>query len=93
MPIQLRKTRLFQDWLKDLPPGVQGKILARFLKIELEEHFGDVKMLKGGLAELRFRNGIRIYFYRSAVKEITLVLGGNKNGQKKDIQKAKKLLP
>ncbi|NGX61581.1 MAG: hypothetical protein K940chlam9_01068 [Chlamydiae bacterium] len=42
--------------------------------------------------ELRWKNGRRIYFSFIPEKKILLLLGGNKNGQDKDIRKAKSLL-
>lgn len=42
--------------------------------------------------ELRWKNGRRVYFAHIPEKKVLLLLGGNKNGQDKDIRKAKSLL-
>ncbi len=55
-------------------------------------------MLAEGLLELRWKNGRRVYY--SIIEKISLksnefvliLLGGLKNEQKKDIQKAKRIL-
>ncbi len=47
--------------------------------------------LKDKIWELKFNDGRRIYYAYIPEKNILLLLGGNKNGQEKDINKAKKL--
>jgi len=48
--------------------------------------------LKKQLWELNFNDGRRIYYTIIPEKNLILLLGGNKNGQKKDIQKARKII-
>lgn len=57
-------------------------------------HFGHAKQLAKNLAEIKFNNGSRIYFTlkEDNGKVVVLLLGGNKNGQDKDIKKAKSFL-
>lgn len=62
--IRINKTVEFSDWFKELSNGERQLIDARLYRIEQHEHFGDVRSLGKGLAELRWRNGIRIYFYK-----------------------------
>lgn len=78
--------------MKSLCEKEKGQILARLQNIKNFSHFGDVKYLGKGLAELRWKNGRRIYFYREDNKIIILIIGGLKNEQKKDIKKAYLLL-
>ena len=74
------------------------RIDARLKHITSNGYFGDHKMLAEGLLELRWRNGRRVYY--SIIEKIGLksnefvliLLGGLKNEQKKDIQKAKRIL-
>ncbi len=56
------------------------------------EHYGHAKKLSSVLSELKFNNGNRIYFTEKIIngKTVILILGGNKNGQEKDIKKAQK---
>ncbi len=73
----------------------QGQILARLQRLELYDFFGDAKSLGDGLAELRWQNGWRVYFakaMRSDGSVVVLLLGGMKNAQKKDIERARLLL-
>ena len=44
-----------------------------------------------GLIELRWLNGIRVYSFLWGDSVIIALYGGNKNGQDKDIRKAKKI--
>jgi len=41
--------------------------------------------------ELKWKNGRRVYYADIPEKKILLLLGGNKNGQDKDIRQAKKI--
>jgi putative addiction module killer protein len=54
---------------------------------------GDVKLLEGGISELRidYGPGYRVYFTRRGNQLIILLAGGDKTTQNNDIQKAKKL--
>ena len=93
--IKITKVPEFDAWLTKLQIKEQAQIEARLYRIEAFGHFGDVKSLQGSehpLFELRWKNGWRVYFYREEKASIKLLLGGKKNGQKKDIKKAKVLL-
>lgn len=91
---RIEKTVLYQEWFDDQTPKFKAQIEKRLLNIQNEGHFGHAKQLAKNLAEIKFNNGSRIYF---TVKEdngkvVVLLLGGNKNGQDKDIKKAKSFL-
>ena len=93
--IKIRKTAEFAAWYAGLRLKEQAQIEARLFRIEVHAHFGDAKMIHsstGSLCELRWSNGWRVYFYRDGEASITLLLGGKKNDQKKDIKKAEVLL-
>lgn len=81
----------FEEWYNNLLLGMKAQIDARAARIETFDHFGDVKNLGNGLAELRWKNGIRVYFAKTGNSSIILLLGGIKNAQKKDIKKARLL--
>ncbi len=53
-------------------------------------HFGLVNRFNG-LTELKWANGLRVYTY-VVHPNVVLLLGGNKRGQEKDIQRALKIL-
>lgn len=85
----------FEQWLNEQSTKIKIQIDARLYRILDHEHFGDAKYLGQGLAELRWKNGLRVYFAKSFDEEgnlIYLILGGNKNGQQRDIRKARVLL-
>ena len=90
--MEIRKSKEFDSWFSGLSVDYKKAIYSRFYKIEKDCHFGDVKSLKQGLYELRWRNGMRLYFYRSGKESIFILLGGLKNAQEKDIKKARLLL-
>jgi putative addiction module killer protein len=90
--IKINKTTEFQSWLKSLTIKEQLKVESRLEKIHNLEYFGDAKSLGDGLAELRWTNGWRVYFTKEKGLIILLLSGGNKNAQKKDIQKARILI-
>jgi putative addiction module killer protein len=94
MGYKIEKTELYQEWFDDQTPKFQAQVEKRLSNIQHEGHFGHAKQLAKNIAEIKFNNGSRIYF---TVKEdngkiVVLLLGGNKNGQDKDIKKAKSLL-
>ncbi len=85
----------FTGWIEAESPKNQAQIDARLRNIEEYEHFGDPRDLGNGLAELKWKSGRRVYF--SMVRDqngriVVLILGGNKNGQDKDIRTARKIL-
>lgn len=92
-------TEEFQEWLDSETPKSRYQIDARLAKISLDGYFGDHKSvshnegkaLKDQIWELKFNDGRRIYYAYIPEKNILLLLGGNKNGQDKDIKKAKNL--
>ena len=59
--------------------------------IQEEGHFGDLRRGGDGVWELRWKNGRRVYYADIPERQILLLLGGNKNGQDKDIRQARKI--
>jgi len=51
--IKIKTTVEFDKWIKSLLEKEKGQIFARLQNIKNFSHFGDVKYLKKGLAELR----------------------------------------
>ena len=85
------RTGEYDFWLTSQTDKEQAQITERLSKIELESYFGDHKPVGGDIWELRWVNGRRLYYAHLAELNIILLLGGNKNGQGKDITKAKKI--
>ncbi len=81
------------DWLNEQTPKVRAQIDSRLQKLEEHGHYGHVRRLSAQLFEIKFNNGNRIYCTEKVLngKTVILILGGNKNGQDKDIQRAQKI--
>lgn len=92
MQIHIERTPEFNEWFEGLNLKDQLQIDSRIQRIRDHSHFGDAKNLGDGLAELRWKNGRRVYFSKTGPIIILLLNGGLKNAQKKDIQKARILL-
>jgi putative addiction module killer protein len=93
--VKLIRLPEFTEWLNQQTIKAQAQIEARLSRIRDYGHFGTAKDLGFGLAELKWENGRRVYFaltYDTNGKAIILILGGNKNGQTKDIAQARKIL-
>lgn len=93
--VRISKTEEFDEWLSSLRPKEQAQVEARLYRIQAYDHFGDCSPIEGtgyAMAELRWKNGWRIYFYREDIHAIKLLIGGKKNDQKRDIKKATILL-
>jgi putative addiction module killer protein len=88
---RILETQEFRNWFQDQNLKTQLIVTARLERLQSEGHWGFVNRFDR-LTELKWTSGLRVY---SALIENTLVivlLGGNKNGQNKDIKKAKSLL-
>jgi putative addiction module killer protein len=93
--VRLRRLPEFHEWVSGLSPKNRAQVDARLLRIQDSDHFGDARYLGDGLAELRWKSGMRVYFSRMEDvqgKAVLLILGGTKHGQDKDISKARLLL-
>jgi putative addiction module killer protein len=80
----------FTDWLNSLhDPTTRRRILKRLLQLE-HGHYGDVKPVGSGVNELRFffGAGYRVYFGEDGGTIIVLLCGGDKDNQRRDVQKA-----
>ncbi len=87
------ETEEYGEWVKSQTLKSRQQIQARILKIEEEGHFGHNKFLGDReIWELKFNDGRRIYYAHIPELKIILLLGGNKNGQDKDIKKAASIL-
>jgi putative addiction module killer protein len=82
----------YEEWFDAETKKSQVQIEDRLSKIENEGHFGIHKDLEDGVWELKWGSGRRVYYTIIPEKNIILLLGGNKNGQDKDITKAKKII-
>jgi putative addiction module killer protein len=91
--MKLETTPEFELWPSEQTEKSKAQIIARLKNIELFNYFGEHKSLGEKLLELKWKNGRRVYYSLILKEELTLVLlGGIKNGQSKDIKKARKIL-
>ncbi len=90
--MQILRSKEFESWLNSQSAKLQALVEVRVFRIEHYDHFGDAKHLGEGLSELRWKNGLRVYFARTGTRVLLLLHGGGKNDQKNDIKKARLLL-
>ena len=89
---QVYETQEYKEWLSKETLKSQRQVHSRVLNIEEEGHFGHHKYLERfEIWELKFNDGRRVYYTLIPESNIILLLGGNKNGQEKDIKKASKI--
>ncbi len=90
--ISFLKSQEYVTWFDRQTAKIRAQIDSRLEKIRDFGHYGNVKKLSSVLFEIKFNNGNRIYYTEKVIdgKVLILVLGGNKNGQDKDIKKAQK---
>jgi putative addiction module killer protein len=91
--IELQKTEAFTSWFDGLRDEKGRKAVLRRLELLRAGHFGDVKSVGDKVSELRIDHGpgYRVYFTRRGAELILLLAGGDKGGQQRDIDRAKKL--
>lgn len=86
------ETSEYREWLAAQTLKSKRQIQSRVLKIECDGHFGARRYLERyDLWEIKFNDGRRIYYVVIPERKIILLLGGNKNGQTKDIQNAARI--
>lgn len=81
----------YDEWLDEQSAKSQVQVRSRISHIQDDGHFGDHKEVGNGVWELRWKNGRRVYYADIPERKILLLLGGNKNGQNKDIRQAKNI--
>lgn len=82
----------YDEWYEKQTVKDKVQIDSRLIKIQDEGYFGTIKDLEEDLYELKWVGGRRIYYAYLEEENILLLLGGNKNGQNKDIARARKIL-
>ncbi len=85
-------TEEYDDWIAGETMKSRFQVAKRLEKIETEGHFGTIRDVDEGVFELKWANGRRVYYAYIPETKVLLLLGGNKNGQSKDITQAQKIL-
>jgi putative addiction module killer protein len=91
---EILTTPEFDEWENSQTKKEQVQIDDRLDRILSEGHFGDHKSVSedDSIWELRWKNGRRVYYSYLPKSHVLILLGGNKNGQKKDITRAGNIL-
>ena len=94
MKYEILLTLEFEEWIASQTKKEQSQIDDRLSHIAFEGHFGDHKSVSddNSVWELRWANGRRVYYSYIPHLKVLMLLGGNKNGQTKDIAKASRIL-
>jgi len=68
------------------------RIVARLLAAE-DGHLGDVRPIGSGVSEMRIQYGpgYRVYFTTRGTELIILLCGGDKDSQRRDIERARRM--
>jgi len=92
-PRKVLTTKRFDRWLDRLRDKQgRARIIARIRRIGLG-NLGDVKVVGGGVSELRIHAGpgYRVYLTVRRLGVVILLVGGDKSTQNEDIRLAKSL--
>lgn len=89
MKYEISYSEEFEEWYQDQSTKSQIQIDDRLDNIQIDGYFGFIARIDKNIFELKWKNGRRIYYTVIESKEVLLLIGGNKNGQSQDINKAK----
>ena len=87
------RSSTFDRWLRRLRDRqAVYRIVARLLAAE-DGHLGDVGSVGDGVSEMRihYGPGYRVYFVRRGAELIVLLCGGDKDSQRRDIERARRM--
>ena len=93
MSMEVRRTRVFSDWLDRLRDEIaRARIAARLRRVAVGL-VGDAKSVGDGVHVLRidYGPGYRVYYVHAGQAMIVLLCGGDKGSQARDIARAKSL--
>ena len=85
---------VFEEWLKSLKDKLAAVIIARRVKRLEAGHFGEHKPCRSGVWELviDYGAGYRVYYSITGRTVILFLCAGDKNSQRKDIDRAVEFL-
>ena len=87
------RSATFDRWLSGLRDRrAVNRIVARLLAAE-DGNFGDVRPVGDGVSEMRIQHGpgYRVYFITRDAERSILLCGGDKDSQRRDIQRARRM--
>ena len=93
MEWEIRRTSVFEAWLRRLADRRTVAIITRRIRRLAMGNLGDAKAVGDGVSELRIHHGpgYRVYFTRRGNTLIVLLCGGDKASQARDITLARTL--
>lgn len=91
MKFVIKQTKEFNKWYVKQSLKVKAQVSDRVDRLQKFGHMGNTKALGSSIFEFKWKEGLRVYFTFLENKIVLLLNGGNKNGQKKDIERAKKI--
>lgn len=81
----------YLEWYNSLDKSLRLVVDKRLSRVE-RDLYGKIRRLSEELYELKFDNGLRIYYTEIDNTIVLLFTGGNKSKQSKDIETATKYL-
>lgn len=90
---EIVQTDTYSQWFNSLRDRqAKARINARIRRLSLG-NFGDIKLLRAGVSELRidYGPGYRVYLARRKKTIVVLLAGGDKRSQVRDIELALRL--
>ena len=87
------RSATFDRWLGRLRDRqAVDRIVARLVAAD-DGYLGDVRSVGGGMSEMRIQYGpgYRIYFITRGAELIILLCGGDKDSQRRDIERARRM--
>ena len=91
MKFVIKQTKEFNKWFVKQSLKIKAQVSDRADRLQEYGHMGNTKALGNNLFEFKWKDGLRVYFSFIENKIVLLLNGGNKNDQKKDIERAKKI--
>lgn len=92
-PLTLKQTAEFRLWFEEQDDTDQALMHSRFELIQEESAFGFSRYLGGGMIELKWKSGMRVYCSRKRIAGVDVIVlwGGFKGRQRHDIEKARRI--
>ena len=88
---EIQRTSYYEKWYSKQEAQIKGAIDSRITFVIESGILVNARYLGEKLFEFKWKIGIRVYFTILKGKIIFLLCGGRKNGQEKDIKKARDL--
>lgn len=89
--VRILRTPEFDEWFEEQTDKTKVIVDARLDRIKDEGYFGWVKKFDE-ITELKWKSGMRVYMRERRDEFVIVLVGGNKNAQQRDIERAKKII-